>query len=90
MSQRSCVSPFLKQSLANSHRSGTIFRKPCEKKPKKIKFPFRPININNPTYISVKLANEAGKIVVLKILRKEIPGKLDGTPYDERGAVLVP
>lgn len=41
-------------------------------------------------YIGVKLTDETGKVVVFEVLRKQIPCKFRGSPYNEAGAVFVP
>ncbi|KAK3013748.1 hypothetical protein RJ639_010040 [Escallonia herrerae] len=41
------------------------------------------------TYVSVKLANKAGEIIVLKVLGKQISGEFSRTPHDESRTVLA-
>lgn len=41
-------------------------------------------------YVSVELANEAGEIVMLKVLGEQIAGEFSGAPYYESGSVFVP
>lgn len=43
-----------------------------------------------PKTISVKLADEAGKVVVLKVLRKEVTSEFRWTPDDESGVIFTP
>jgi hypothetical protein len=46
--------------------------------------------ISMEAYVSVELANEAGEVVVLEVLRKQIASELSGAPDDEGRSVVVP
>lgn len=42
------------------------------------------------TYISVKLPNKAGEVIVLEVLRKKIPCKIQLVPNNETAATRAP
>lgn len=42
------------------------------------------------TYVGVELADEAGEIVVFKVIRKKVTGELRRTPNDKSGVVFAP
>lgn len=42
------------------------------------------------TYIGVELADEAGEVVVLEVVREEVAGELRRPPDDEGGGVVSP
>lgn len=41
-------------------------------------------------YVGVELANEAGEVVVLEVVREEVTGELGRAPNDEGGVVFAP
>lgn len=87
ISHNKFFSPFLKNSLANSHLSGTIFLKPCEINRLSVNLSrIWMENINNNdrlTYISIKLANKAGEVVVFKVVGEDVSGKLWRAPNNK-------
>lgn len=42
------------------------------------------------TYVGVELTNEAGEIVMLKVVRKKVTSELRRTPNDKGGVVFTP
>lgn len=42
------------------------------------------------TYIGVELADEAGEVVVLKVIWEQVAGELRWSPHHEGGLVLTP
>lgn len=53
-------------------------------------FPSQKIKNKKLTHISIKLANKAGKVVMLEIVREKITRKLRRAPDDEGGVVFAP
>ena len=93
----SCFSPFLKNSFANSHLSGTTFLNPCIATTSLLtriktheRTELQKVAAWRFAYVGVELADERREVVVLEVVGEDVARELRRPPHDEGGHPVVP